>query len=208
MRYVILDIATAPIDGAEGFIEEPSAPSNYKDPQKIAEFIADAKAAALDRTAMDPDLCRITGIGWHHVRGILRVELCRTEAEERTQLEAIAAMLNPTDRPVLIGFNALAFDWPILMRRARYLGVTGLDINIDRYKSPHLDLFAKLSSYDKKAHSLGFYVKRLGWTDLSKSLSGAEEAKVPVTGQWDELAASLRHDVEATRRLAEWMGIL
>ncbi len=208
MKSLILDISTAALDNAAGLLTEPAADRNLKDPVKIAANIAEKKADQLEKAGMDPDLCRITGIGWWHVRGILRVELCQTEDQEREQLEAIAAMLNPTDRPVMIGFNSLAFDWPILNRRARYLGVKGLDINCDRYKSPHLDLFAKLSTFDRKAHSLGFYVKRLGWDDLKKSLSGAEEARVPVSGKWDELRDSLNHDVEATRRLAVWMGLL
>jgi hypothetical protein len=49
----------------------------------------------------------------------------------------------------------------------------------------------------------------MGWDDLMpKPLSGAEEAQVPVTGRWDELAASLKRDVEAIYRLAVWCGVI
>jgi hypothetical protein len=51
-------------------------------------------------------------------------------------------------------------------------------------------------------------VRRLGWTDLLKPLTGAEEAQVPQTGRWDELRASLAHDVDATVRLARWLGVI
>jgi hypothetical protein len=41
-----------------------------------------------------------------------------------------------------------------------------------------------------------------------KPLSGAEEAKAPALGQWDELEQSVRHDVIATYRMAVWMGVI
>jgi hypothetical protein len=56
--------------------------------------------------------------------------------------------------------------------------------------------------------SLGFFVKRLGWSDLLKPLSGAAESNVFATGDWAGLEASLRHDLTATYRLAKWLGVI
>ena len=93
------------------------------------------------------------------------------------------------------------------MRRCAYLNLDVPAINLDRYRTPHVDLFDKLSYHGAiQAHSLGWYVKRQGWTDLVKPLSGAEEAQVPATGQWYDLRASVQHDVTATMRLANWLG--
>lgn len=43
------------------------APVNYKDPEKIAQYIAEkteaAKAAALDKAALDPDYGKILSLG-------------------------------------------------------------------------------------------------------------------------------------------------
>jgi hypothetical protein len=58
------------------------------------------------------------------------------------------------------------------------------------------------------AKSLRFYTNRFGWLDLEKPLSGAEEAKVLETQDWDGLQRSIAHDVEALRRLATRIGIL
>jgi DNA polymerase elongation subunit (family B) len=111
--------------------------------------------------------------------------------------------------PVLVTFNGHRFDLPLLMRRARYLGVDFPQINIDRFKSPHIDLFGRMTlNGTLKGHSLGFYVRRLGWKDLVKPLSGREESQVPVTGQWDALADSLRHDVLAVKRMAQWLDVI
>ena len=106
-------------------------------------------------------------------------------------------------------FNGLAFDLVILERRYLYLGLPALGWQLDKYRTNHIDLLARLSGGDReRRRSLEFYVRRLGWADLHKPLSGADEALAPGRGQWLELAESVSHDVTATVRLARWMGIL
>ncbi len=211
MNYLILDIATCPIEGAEGFLEEPSAPANYKDPEKIAAYIVEKKADALAKAALDPDLGCISAIGlWAMDGSGPQVIRCQDDDDERDALVLLARNLDATrvTYSTLIGFNALKFDWPFLIRRAQYLGVH-LPLELDRYKSTHIDLYDRLTMKGLcGAHSLGFYIKRLGWTDLVKPLSGAEEALAPSQGKWEELEASVIHDLTATKRLAEWMGVL
>lgn len=215
MRYLVIDIATCPIDGADAFIEEPSAPSNWKDPDKIAAYVAEKKAEGTSKCGLDADLGRIAGIGlWLHDDQAtdtgLTVTLCKTEDEERAALAALGPYLDKrrASYTALVGYNALKFDWPFIARRALYLGVP-LTIELDRYRTPHIDLAERLTHRGLlPMRSLGFYVKRLGWSDLTKALSGAEEALAPARGQWAELEASIVHDVTATRRLAEWMGVI
>jgi hypothetical protein len=207
MRYLYLDISTAPIEGAVDYLESADAPANYKDPQKIADYIKDANQKALDRAALDMDLCRITGAGLAENNERPCFWTCKTEDDERIVLQTVANMLRQQiDAPPaqLVGYNSMRFDWPVLMRRARYLGVK-LTINLDRYKSSHIDVSEAISNRGSlPIKSLGFYVKRLGWTDLVKPLDGAEEAQVFVNGKWAELEQSLAHDVEAVRRLHQW----
>lgn len=207
--YLVVDIATAPIAGAAEFLEEPAAPANYRDPEKIAAYVAEKKAEQLQRLALDPDLGRIAAIGyWLPDRPLIK--LCKTEEDEREALVDLSRFVDARTRQysALVGYNSLKFDWPFLMRRARYLGVS-LEINLDRYKTPHVDLAERLTHRGLlQMRSLSFYVKRLGWTDLHKTLSGAEEALAPELGQWVELEESVVHDVTATQRLAEWLGVI
>lgn len=203
-EYLIVDIATTAIAGADAYVEEPSAPSNYRDEAKIAAYIAEAKAKAIDKCALDADLGRVTAIG---VGGydFMSIELCRDEDAERVQLEWLAEEIRAKS---IVTFNGSKFDLPFLVRRALYLGVD-LQIDLDRYRSPHVDLYEILTNRGQfGGHSLGFYVKRMGWTDLTKVLSGAEEARVPETGQWLELQQSVAHDLIATRRMATWMRLI
>lgn len=212
MRYLILDIATTAIDGADQFLEPVSAPSNYKDEAKIAAYCAEKAAEQLSKIALDPDCGRISAIGYQEDDMAEPVVLtCENESQEAAALRLLFPNWDQPaqDRTVLIGYNALKFDWPFVMRRALYLGVPNVFINLDRYRTPHIDLFDRLTHHGAiTGHSLTWYAKRLGWTDLVKPLSGAEEAKAPADGKWDELRASVRHDVIATKRLAEWMHIL
>jgi DNA polymerase elongation subunit (family B) len=210
-NYLVLDVATAPLEDAGDYLTDPiEAPANYKDQAKIDAYIANARQAKLDKAALDPDLCRISGVAWAWVPEVpagdpmVDVRLANTDDESDMLLELTDEIDLST---VLVGFNSRSFDWRVLMRRALYLGVKFPRINVDRYRSTHVDLFDVLSDKGTgTAHSLQFYVKRFGWTDLSKPLEGAAEAQVFQTGQWAELALSLSHDVLASYRLFEKVG--
>lgn len=208
-RALVLDLSTAPLPNAAEFVDADSiALGNRKDPDKIAAYRAEVLADRIAHAALDLDLARITGIGVLSVEtGELRIDLCRTEDDERAAIETLAVQMR--DR-TLISYNGKAFDWPLLMRRARYLGIRPVPyISVDRYKSSNHDLLEFLSDRNpQRMRPLGFYVRRLGWTDLVKPLSGAEEANVPLTGDWDGLRASLEHDVTACYRLAQWLGVV
>ena len=224
MNYLVLDLATAPLQNAVEFLsdEDFTAPENYGE-EAAAKFIAKAKAKAIGQCALDPDLCRISGFGragnFHSpTLAFSDVDVaCSTdptatlsstpEEQEAYFLKCVRMSLENGAR--LISYNGLKFDWPVLNARARYLGVK-LTINLDRFKSPHVDLYAKLTNHGQlKGHSLSWWCKRLGWTDLcDKPLDGKDEARVFETGEWAKLAESLKRDVEATRRLAVWCGVL
>lgn len=210
MSRLILDLATVPLDGAEQWLTDVSARSDLVDPAKIAADIAKKKAAQRDSMALDLDLCRVSGIGlcdvtgWEH--GPITVNLFESETQEKTYLAGLHRMLKEADT---ITFNGISFDLAVLERRMLYCGLPPLGWNLDKFRSPHVDLLAKLSDYGKRPYrSLDFYRKRLGWSDLVKPLTGAQEAEVCSTGQWEALEASLRCDVETTKRLAVWMGVL
>lgn len=209
-RLLVVDIATAPIPDAAQFIEPVSAPSNYKKQEVIDAYVKEKEAEQADRAGLDLDLCRISGIGWQRffdAKDPPVVEIYQNEDHERQGLVNMSSRI--AEGHTLISYNGLRFDWPILMRRALYLGVSFPTISLDRFKSNHIDLFAKLTNSGQlPGKSLRFYASRLGWLDLEKTLTGAEEAQVFQSGKWKELASSIRHDVTATVRLAKWMGIL
>jgi len=205
-KYLILDVATAPIDGAAGYLEgSVRAPANYKDADKIAAYVAEKEADRLAMAAVDLDLARITAIGIC-AGDEVAVYDAQNEDDERALLTTVATLI---PGQAIVTYGGFHFDLPLLMRRARYLDVAFPVLDLDKYRSPHVDLCELLSDRNPpRRRSLGFYVKRLGWTDLSKPLSGADEARVFETGEWAALADSVYHDVAAARRLAAWLGVV
>lgn len=210
-NFLILDVSSAPLPDAETYLEGTvRAPAHYKDPQKIAEYIAEKTAERIQMAATDVDLACITGIAVWHVRpGVVQDSPIIETANRRSEEHLLGYVAEASSGARIITFGGFNFDLPLLMRRARYLNVDFPAVNLDRYKSPHLDLCELLSDRNpQRRRSLQFYAKRLGWTDITKPLDGAAEAAVLTTRNWDGLRASLLHDVTATKRLAAWMGIL
>jgi hypothetical protein len=202
---MVLDIETFALDEAADFIEEPSAPANYKDETKIAAYITDAKAKAVSRCALDPDLCRIVAIGVSDDAGT-HVEIAPNVDQERVALSL--AWLALARHQWAIGFNLLSFDLPVMIRRSQYLGVEipQCAFNLDKYRTAHIDLMERLSFNGKiKAHSLSFYCRRFGIA-VDDDTTGKDVDALVRAGDWEAVSAHCRSDVLKTRLLAERLG--
>lgn len=161
---LILDIETAPCERAADFLEDPKPPSNYKNPEAIASYVENAKVEALAKCGLDPDLGRIVALGWMlEGQEEPTVRTCRAEVDEADALKELWRLVvlpSGAHRP-LVTFNGNGFDLPFLMRRSLYLGMVYPQLNIDRFRTTHIDLMAKLTFNGiLKAHSLKFYAKR------------------------------------------------
>jgi predicted PolB exonuclease-like 3'-5' exonuclease len=220
MKYLVVDVATAPVTNVTDYVsrDQFDAPSNYVDPVKIERAINDAYAKGIEMAGVDVDLAQISGIGfqwsdeYHSAPMVLTarpVDGAETpEMRETWMIAALADAMRRLPDYFLCTFNGLAFDLPLLERRALYLGVPFPRLNLDRYRTPHKDMLEELTYRGRlKSRSLAWYAKRHGWTDIAKPLTGEQESKVFETGQWDELVQSITHDVTATLRLAKWWGI-
>ena len=219
MHYLCLDIETAPIGNAADFLPvgDITAPSNYKDEQKIADYIAAKRLELIADAALDMDLARIVTLGmWTAADGVT-VETLRDEDDEALALSALAQRLKrPSphgDDCMLITFNGHRYDLPLIMRRARYLGVPFPELNLDRYKSPHIDLYDLLTMRGAiKSHGLRWYFRRLGYTDLLEADplkgGGADVGQAIAEGRWGEVVDHCVCDIEGTVRLSRWLGVL
>lgn len=212
MRYLIVDIETVGLPAAKDWLElDPvSAPSNYKDPEKIAVYIKDAEQARIEKLALDCDCNRIVALGFVDASGgDPTVYLMRDEFEERSHLDMFWAVYHQRQDTRLVTFNGHKFDLPVLMRRSMYLDVKHPILSVDRYRSEHPDLWQDLSFKGAiSAHSLAFYSKRLGIGTLDK-VKGSDIGKLVAEDtkeSWQAIHDHVLSDVGLTHALAMRLG--
>jgi len=202
---IILDIETAPIDSVAAYIEPADAPSNYKDPVKIEEFVRTKEREQIERAALDVDLCRVIAVGVMLPTGDPIVRLARTEDEEAGILRTLFAL---TDEATFVGFNILDFDLPVLLRRALYLNVDAPTIALSKYRHPRvLDLMQYLS-YDGKLRyrSQAFYCRRFGIDVMDDETDSSRVPELFAAGRFDAVIEHVRCDVLQVSGLAARLG--
>ena len=208
---MILDLETVAIPDAADFVEPAQAPANYKDPEKIAAYIADAERAQREKAALYPWTARVVALGWGEDReDVEHVDLCANEAQETTALtEFWRRVVDHAGRvEPLATFNGRSFDLLVLMARSRMLGVRAPVLNVDRYRSPHPDVLATLTFNGAiPPRSLTWYAKRFG-LDTSDAFSGKEIAVLYEDQNWDAIRAHCASDVRLTRQLAARLGLI
>jgi len=213
MCYLILDIETLPHPDANQWLAPVAAAANLKDPAKIAASIAERQAERDEKLGLDPDCCQICAIGWHVVGGDdPTCVIAKTEAEEAKGLRQLAqAYASPMGQQEtrIVTFYGRQFDLPVLMRRAMYLGVKFPKLNLDRYRSPHIDVWDALTYQGalRTAHSLSFYAKRMGFTTLDK-VDGGDVAALAKAGNWNAIRDHCLSDVGLTHAVANKLGLL
>ena len=224
--YWVLDVETVGFAGAAAFLEgNVSAPANYKDPDKIADYIKTETANRIAKAALDLDLAEVVALGCVRASDLLRMTqaevadtiLTRDRLEEAKMLEMVRDVLRPTRNAqgheelgsaAFVTFNGRCYDLPLLLRRAMYLGVPAPHITMDRYRTPHVDLYDRLTHTGAvSAHKLSWYAKRFGWTETS-TIDGAGVAQAVAEGRWSDIREHCACDLLWTARLAERMGVL
>lgn len=115
---LFFDIETKANMEAVDKMPAPSAPGNYKNPVKIAEYIQDKLASMIDKAALDPDYGQVVAIGMKdddkETHSILLGEDCETEKELLTAFwGCFSAHMGQS-----CGYNIIGFDLPYLLRRS------------------------------------------------------------------------------------------
>jgi len=203
---IVLDIETVATDEAAKLVEPAK---NLKDPDKIKASIQER----LDGAAKYPFTARPIAIGWcEEGEDIERVETCDGEAAERHLLkEFIPRIWNGQGKDatqLLVTFNGLHYDLPLLMIRCRLLGVPCPQIDIRKYYTPHHDMLQRLTwNGELEWRSLTWFATVLG-LDTSDAFSGKEIAQLYEEKNWDAIKAHCASDVRLTRLVAERWGVL
>ena len=210
-RYIVLDIETIPHPDSAQWLGPVLPAANLKDPAKIAASIEERTKDRDDKLGLDPDCCQIVALGYH-VIGNAEPFCDVTQGDEKAEGDAIdhlAWSINKHPDTQLVTFYGRQFDLPVVLRRAFYLGIKFPALNLDRYRSPHIDVWDVMTFNGalKTAHSLKFYCKRLG-IDTRDPVDGAQVSDLAKAGRWDDIRDHCIADVGATHMLASKLGLL
>lgn len=201
---IVLDIETCADPDAASFLDPIKAPANYKDAAKIDAYKQEKLIEVVGKAGLEPDLCDVVAVGWQVDGGAIDF-ITRADEDEPAML---AQLWRAIGSRRIIGFNVLSFDLPVLIRRSQLLGVAHGTPNLDRYRTPHCDLLARLSFNGALTYrSLAFYCRRFG-IPCEDTTKGADIQQLVLENAWGEIAAHVKADVEKTAALAQKLGWL
>lgn len=203
---IVFDIETGPAPDAAEYAPDFEAPSNYKDPVKIAAYKAEKIVEWLNQAALSAVSGQLLAIG---LRQDGRTTILCDEKEDTMLWDFWATVAHDGAlQGPLIGFNSNRFDIPFLVRRSWRHGVpVPRGLMRGRYMSDGLiDLMQVWQLGDYQANvKLGTLARWLGVGE--KSGDGAAFADLLKTDR--EAALNyLRNDVELTEKCAVALGIL
>ena len=208
--WLVFDIETVPLSDVAEYLTEPvEAPANYKDPLKIASYIAEATQRQIEKAALDLDLCEIAAIGI----GLPLAAYAQTRGTtpEEDMLRGFWRFVQNIqhDGGILVGFNCLTFDLLILLRRSLYLGIETPVISVDKYRHEGVVDLADMLTFGGRMtwRSLAFYCRRFG-IPYDDTIDGAEVPGLVQAGRWADVEAHVRADVAATTALAARIGLI
>jgi predicted PolB exonuclease-like 3'-5' exonuclease len=178
---LFFDIETSVNPEAVALLPDPSAPANYKDADKISQYITEKKAEQLAQAPLDADLGKVIAISLQRgLENAVEVRLTGDE-ETRTEPELIRwfwdAFASCEGR--CCGYNIIGFDLPYLLRRSFDLGISvPLQPQLARFRSePTIDLMAILYNWGT-ARGLKWVCKRYGIENPLPELDGSKVAEM------------------------------
>lgn len=207
----IIDIETAglPIEQIDHLAPTFTAPSNYKDADKIAASIAEQRMEWFKRAALSPLTGKIVAIGYKVPNGqqVLHVA---------NEIELLEEFWNDYEKHAekqgqMIGHNILGFDIPFIIRRswANKIRVPATVQN-GRYLNERrfIDTMTafQCGNRTEKFHSLDTVAKFMGFAGKTEAI-GAQFAEILATDPKRALAY-LAADLQAVESIAERMGLL
>lgn len=211
--WLCFDLESAPMPGCEQYLtDQIEAPSNYKDPAKIAGYVAEKRAKQIAEAGLDLDLCEIVAIAIQFpTEGYVQTRVNWSEAD---MLDGFWRFVRTIQREGgnLVGFNCLAFDLPILLRRSLYLGVSVPSVQVDRFRHEGvIDVAHELTFGGRMTwRSLAFYCRRFS-IPHDDTVKGEDIAGLVQRGTneaWDAIAAHCKSDAWSTAQLAQRCGFI
>lgn len=183
------------------FMEQPTAPGNYKDPDKIQAYIDNKMVEMVEKAALDADYGQIVAIGYKEddqdIQSMIIAEMSEEEML-KTFWEKYRVHGGNS-----CGYNIIGFDLPYMMRRSFELGIhVPLIPYLNKYQvAPTCDLMGILYGWSS-AKNLKWVVERYGLDNPLPELEGSQVAEMDN----ETLKAYVENDVYITYQLWQKMS--
>jgi len=178
---LFFDIETTANPDAIELLPEPSAPANYKDADKITQYVSEKKAEQIAQAPLDADLGKVIAIAMQFgVENQVEVSLAG-DPETRSETELIkwfwSAYARADGRSC--GYNIIGFDLPYLLRRSFELGITvPIFPRLAKFQiEPTIDLMGILYNWGTP-RGLKWVCKRYGIENPLPELNGSQVSEM------------------------------
>lgn len=203
---IVIDIETIGSPDCAEYLDPVKAPDNYKDEAKIKAYCDEKRVKQIEQAGLEADLCEVVAVSWMVAESHTRPAVFTRAAGDEGDL--LSLLWGAIGLRSVIGFNCLGFDLPVLIRRSQLLNIAHPRLNLDRYRTPHVDLLERLTWNGKLTYrSLGFYCRRFG-IPSEDTTSGKDIAALVAANDWLAVGKHCQADVEKTALLAQRLGWL
>lgn len=205
---IVWDAETAPLSDSylDLICPEFSAPSNYKDEEKISQNIAEQKIKWKERAALSPLTGQVLCIGYKDLDGSLQV--IDGGGDEKALLTQWCDLVSLYKAETFVGFNTHLFDIPFLTKRCWRHGIKPFmrpGVNM-RHLENWVDLRDVWQMGDRQAEgSLDAIAKFLGVG--AKNGDGKDFHKLWQTDR-DAAMLYLQNDLGLAHSIAEKLGVI
>lgn len=208
---IYIDIETIPTQDTamqDYILNGIKAPGNYKDEAKIAAYIEEAKAEALDKCGLDGAANHIICIGVAIDDHAPVSFYAKKYQEEKKALQEFYAYLYENLMPqgnIFVGHNVSGFDLKVIRQRSMIHGIKSI-VSIPFDSKPwDLNPYDTMVQWDSKNFikleklALAFGIK------TKKTMDGSEVYKAWQNGMHDQIADYCKNDVALTREVYKKM---
>ena len=178
---LFFDIETNANPEVIALLPEPTAPANYKDADKIAQYVSDKKAEQIAQAPLDADLGKVIAISMQFgLESPMEVHL-EGDAETRSECDLIRwfwfAYARADGRSC--GYNIIGFDLPYLLRRSFELDISvPVFPRLAKFQTePTTDLMGILYNWGTP-RGLKWVCKRYGIENPLPELNGSQVANM------------------------------
>ena len=213
MMYLYVDIETLPAADRES-VPAPKAPSNYKDPEKIAAYIEEHREEAYRATALDPLAGRILCIGYAFDDEPAAV-LYADDGDEEALIARFADVVHEAATRAhgslgFVGHNLAGFDLRFLWFRALAYGEHSLARALPWHvwQRPWLsDTMIIAGGPTRERVSLAKLASYFHLGGKGEGMSGAEVYPAYLRGEHDRIREYCRRDVELVREVHNILAV-